>query len=424
MQAREAAILALLKWEQDDAYAHMALQDIFRLHDILPADRGLTEEITYGVIRNKELLDHNIRHYSKIRFKKISIHILQILRIGLYQIYFLDRIPVSAAVNESVKLAKKYGHQASAGFVNGVLRSAANHGMIYANSNELSVVLSTNHSFPVSLTEKWISLFKDLTENVMKACNTPAPIYLRASQEVFHKKLTPHDKIPMVYQAETLDEEILAMIHNGLLSPQDAGFSLPVLALDPKPGMCVLDACAAPGGKTVHIAQKMKNDGHVTAWDIHEHKLPLIQNAQKRLGLSIIETQLHDSSVYDSQFKHKFDRILLDVPCSGWGVIRRRPDIKWREPDRFDKLPELQYNILNACKSYLKPGGVLVYSTCTFNPSENHEITERFLSENQEFSRYTLPIDFPIPSENGEISLFPGMYGCDGMYMATLTFGG
>lgn len=424
MQAREAALLALLKWEQEDAYAHLALQDIFRMHAVTPQDRGLTEEITYGVIRNKELLDYNIRHYSKIRFKKIAVSILQILRLGLYQIYFLDRIPVSAAVNESVKLAKKYGHQASAGFVNGVLRSAANHGILYAKSNDISFDLSVNHSLPHTLAEQWINLFKDEAENVMRACNTPAPIYLRASKELYHEKLLKHNRIPLVYSVETLDEEILQMIHNGLLSPQDAGFSLPVLALDPKPGMCVLDACAAPGGKTVHIAQKMENRGDIVAWDIHEHKLPMIHNAQKRLGLSIIETEQRDASVFNSKLKQKFDRILLDVPCSGWGVIRRRPDIKWREPERFDKLPELQYNILNTCKSYLKPGGVLVYSTCTFNPSENHEITERFLSENPMFSRLDLPADFPIPSENGEISLFPGMYGCDGMYMATFTFGG
>lgn len=424
MQAREAALLALLKWELEDAYAHLALQDIFRLHNISAQDRGLTEEITYGVIRNKELLDHNIKQYSKIRFKKISVNILQILRIGLYQIGFLDRIPVSAAVNESVKLAKKYGHQASAGFVNGVLRSVANHGMVYAKSNDLLMDLSVNHSFPYVIAQKWKDLFKENTENVMKACNMPAPIYLRASKELCHEKLIPHERIPLVYQVETLDEEILQMIHNGLLSPQDAGFSLPVLALDPKPGMCVLDACAAPGGKTVHIAQKMENCGDIVAWDIHEHKMPLIHSAQKRLGLSVIKTEVHDASVYNNKFVQKFDRILLDVPCSGWGVIRRRPDIKWREPDRFDKLPELQYNILNTCKSYLKPRGVLVYSTCTFNPRENHEITERFLSENPDFSRLDLPVDFPIPSENGEISLFPGMYGCDGMYMATFTFGG
>ena len=336
--------------------------------------------------------------------KKISPWILNILRMGVYQIIFLDKIPKSAAVNESVNLAKRYGHSSSSNFVNAVLRKVEKEDYedFFEITDEVEKISKTT-SMPVWIIEELLKN-NDINE-VGKICensNLKPQITIRVNNLKTDKKELEQklkEKNIEYKESDIEDFIILNKIKNienldlfkeGYFTVQDISAGLTAKILAPEPGEDVLDACSAPGGKTTYMAELMKNKGNIEAWDIHEHRTKLVRQNAERLGIDIIKTQTKDASIYDEKLKEKFDKILLDVPCLGIGVIKRKPDIKWqRKIEDIAEITKIQEIILEQCSKYLKKGGYLVYSTCSILKEENEDIINKFLSKNNDFEIVT-----------------------------------
>ncbi|MBS6251932.1 MAG: 16S rRNA (cytosine(967)-C(5))-methyltransferase RsmB [Clostridium sp.] len=406
-KAREIALKALYKIEKEDAYSNIALNQVLKENkNIDERDVGLISELVYGTITWKLTLDEIIKKYSNIKLKKISVWILNILRMGIYQIIFLDKIPKSAAVNESVNLAKRYGHKSSSNFVNAILRKVSVND--YKELEEIKddkERISKTTSMPMWIIEELLKQ-KDIKE-VEKICknsnlkpNTTIRINkLKTNKKELEEKL---GKRKIKYLEGSLEDflvlkkvkniENIDLFKEGFFTVQDEGAGLIVDVLAPRENEYILDACSSPGGKTTYIAEKMENKGKIEAWDIHEHRVKLVQNAAKRLGINIIQAKTQDATEFNQDLVGKFDKILLDVPCLGLGVIKRKPDIKWkRKKEDIEEITKIQKAILDNCSKYLKKNGELVYSTCSILKEENEDIIERFLKEN---------LDFKICKEN------------------------
>ena len=400
-KAREIALKALYKIEKEDAYSNIVLNQVLKENkNIDERDIGLISELVYGTITWKLTLDEIIKKYSNIRLKKISIWILNILRMGIYQIIFLDKIPKSAAVNESVNLAKRYGHKSSSNFVNAILRKVS-----VSDYEELEDIkddkerISKTTSMPMWIIEellkqKNIKEVEEICKNSNLKPNTIIRINkLKTNKKDFEERLKER-KIEYL-EGNLEDFLILKKVKNienidlfkeGFFTVQDEGAGLIVDVLNPKEDECILDACSSPGGKTTYIAEKMKNKGKIEAWDIHEHRVKLVQNVAKRLGINIIQAKTQDATKFNEDLVEKFDKILLDVPCLGLGVIKRKPDIKWkRKKEDIEEIIKIQKEILNNCSKYLKKNGELVYSTCSILKEENEDIIKEFLKENSQF---------------------------------------
>ncbi len=398
---REAAVSALVKIERDKEYSNRALIDSVRGTE--PRDTALATEIIMGVLRNKIYLDFIIRSYSKIRLKKLSPWVLQILRCGVYQLIMMDKIPPSAACNEAVKLAARYAHTAAKGYVNGVLRTVSrNADNLPEPTGSDAEVMSVRYSCPLWITQKLIEQFGVAeTESILTDSLIPHLTMLRTNI----LKTTPRGLADSLDKSGVRTEEDIDIpeclrvfgaidtVHtqqykDGLFTPQNINSMRAALILDPLPGETVMDLCAAPGGKTTHICELMENRGRVIAFDIHRHKIALIENAARRLGIDIIETKCADSEKLSEKYIGCADRVLADVPCSGIGVIHKKPDIKYnRSPEDIEQLCRVQSKILENAARYLKDGGVLVYSTCTIFKEENEAQTERFLKRHPEFEK-------------------------------------
>ncbi len=415
MNIREAALKALYDIEYNGSYSNMAVKNTLGGRDISKQDKALFTALVYGVTDKRLTLDYYISRLSKIKLKKISKYILLILRMGIYQIVFMDKIPVSAAVNESVKLAKRYGHGASAGFVNGVLRSAASKTVDYPE--EKNEYLSVKYSFPLWLCNRWIDEFGfEFTESMMRAFEENKHITLRANS----LKTTASELAGMLVKsgitAEVKDGVVItggfdiennSLYKDGFFTVQDTAAMQAAKVLAPQSGEFIIDMCAAPGGKTTHIAELMKNSGKILAFDIHAHKTELIKKNAARLGIDIIEVHEKDASVFDKSLENTADRVLCDVPCSGFGVIGRKPDIK-RCEDRSAEITALQTKILENGAKYLKDGGVLVYSTCTVEKCENEEVINKFMKNNGGFEKMY------------EKAFYPHIDKTDGFYICKL----
>jgi 16S rRNA (cytosine967-C5)-methyltransferase len=413
VNAREAALKALFEVEQNGAYSDIALKNILRNSNLSAADKAFASEITYGVIRHKTRLDEIIKSYSSIRLKKLSVWILSILRMGVYQLFFLDRVPESAAVNESVNLAKRYGHKGSVGYVNAVLRAVAKGGEPKYTS------LEAYYSHPAWLIDLLCKQYPEDYKKILAANNRPAPVTVRINP----LKTTPEDLANRLL-AKGIDAGIsddteglleiskfgdisaLEEYNEGLFTPQDKGAYLAAKAVGAKKGELILDVCAAPGGKTTQLAEDSQNEGKIIAFDIHQHKITLIQKNAQRLGLSCICAICHDATLPKAEYIGKADKVLADVPCSGLGIIRKKPDIKWRKtPEDLAQIIPIQKQILETSSKYVKKGGVLVYATCTVNKAENHDVTEEFAKENTCFEKIH------------EVQLLPHLDECDGFYI-------
>lgn len=421
-KTREIALKVLYKIDKEQAYSNIELNEQIKQNrkNINEKDIGLISEIVYGVTTWRLTLDEIIKKYSKIKLKKISPWIINILRMGIYQIIFLDKIPKSAAVNESVNLAKRYGHSSSSNFVNAILRKVekTDYEELFKIEHYIDRISKTT-SMP-----KWIveELIKEngtkLANEICKNSNLKPNISIRVNKlkitkEELVQKLQQkgiecrepqNKKISNVQDFLILNKvkniENLQEFKDGLFTIQDLSAGQTAKILDPKPGDKVLDACSAPGGKTTYLAELMKNDGKIVAWDIHEHRTKLVKQNAERLGIKIIETQVKDASEYDKNLEEKFDKILLDVPCLGIGVIKRKPDIKWqRKPEDIKEITAIQRKILEKCSKYLKKGGTLVYSTCSILKEENEEIIMKFLKENNEFETDKENIVNILPNE-------------------------
>jgi 16S rRNA (cytosine967-C5)-methyltransferase len=391
--------------KEADLHPDHLLTDSFKRYRYLSSlDRSFLTELTYGVLRWRGKLDWVIRHFSKIPFGKIELETLNILRLGLYQILFLSRTPSSAAVNESVELAKRIRGKGGAGFVNAVLRSAIRqkdeirHPDIVENP---TLHISVVQSHPLWLVQRWV---KEMgVEETLKICifnNQISPLTLRTNtlkinrkdlieklwQKEFNPSPTAYSKEGIVLNDPPPTSE-LPFMKEGFYIIQDEASQLVTSILDPKPGERILDACAAPGGKTTHIAQRMENQGEIYALDLNKRKLGLVKEMSQRLGTKIIKTIKGDAGQRLSvPTGMKFDRVLADVPCSGFGTLRKNPDLKWKRMEKeIKRLNELQYSILKNLSVYVKKGGILTYSTCTVFHEENEDVVQKFLDGHPEF---------------------------------------
>ena len=431
--ARETALLTLYKIEYEGAYSNIELKKTLSAAKLSQSDAGLVTVLVYGILQRDITLEYVIEQYSSIKIKKISKYILIILKIGLYQILYMDKIPESAAVDECVKLAKKYGFKSS-GFVNGVLRSfLRNEKKISFPTDKIEKAAAEN-SFPKMLAEEWINRFGyDFACELMKSLNEIAPMCVRVN-------LLKTDKEKMLAQLENaeagkispsaiytkgFDVGTSSEYKEGLITPQDEAAMLACEILAPKKGDVVIDLCAAPGGKTTYIAQLMENKGKILAFDIHEHKIQLITENAKRLGIDIISAYEGNSSEYNENYRECADCVLADVPCSGLGIIRKKPEIKKRY-QKSEELYEIQYKILENAAKYLKIGGSLVYSTCTIETEENEKIILKFLKEHNEFETVDISSYFKnekASAKKGYVTLYPNADGTDGFFIAKLEKG-
>ena len=423
MTARELALNVLYKIEVGEGYSNITLDKELNNSDLSKVDKALASEIVYGVLTWKMTLDEIVKRYSSIRLKKISPWIINVLRMGIYQIAFLDKIPESAAVNEGVKLAKKYGHEASAKFTNAILRKISKNeyellkDYLKTTVYEDEEIIAILTSHPVWMVSKLLHDYdKEFVLDLLKSNNITPDITIRANT-----LKTTRDELIKLFELKgieckkgNLPDSIklkrLSQFDDQLFVVQDEAAQLACIKLDPKENEMVLDACSSPGGKTTYLAAIMKNTGEVDAWDIHEHRVELVKQICKKLDVKNVIATVADATEYHLGLKEKYDKVLLDVPCSGIGVIRKKPDIKWtRNESDLELLRETQSQILECGGEYLKVGGTLVYSTCTVFKDENEKQIKQFLNKHDEFEL----ID--------EVKLFPNVDNTDGFYIAKLT---
>lgn len=423
--ARKTALKILYSTEFEGAYSNLKLKSELSVSGLDARDRGLVTQLVYGVISKKSALDRVIEKYSSVKLSKLSKYVLLILRLGIYQLLFCDKIPPSAAVNESVKLAGKFAPK-SRGFVNAILRSVQRNGYEFED-------LPSQLSYPDWIYKKWCEDFgKEKAESIMIAQSSSPKMtiranYLKTTRDELIKKLQAEGifaEPDLLYERSIkvsgLDISKCEMFSEGFFTVQDTSAQLSAAVLSPKPEDEVLDICAAPGGKTTHIAELMENRGRVLAFDIYEHKINLIEESAKRLGIDIIQAKVKDASVLDEDLCDKFDCVLADVPCSGLGIIRRKPEIKYNAKIG-DELYELQGKILDCAAKYVKPGGVLVYSTCTLNKYENELRIEKFLSKNRDFSAVDITDKIKSKtSKSGYTTIFPDETDSDGFFIAKM----
>lgn len=439
MNAREVSLKILLEYEKAEAYSNLLLDSELKKVELSALDKAFVTKLVYGIITYNRTLDYIISKLSKVKIKKISKPIINILRIGLYQIYYLDKIPDSAVVNESVKLAKKYGHQASANFVNALLRSASKKlkDDFFVEIKDEKERLATYYSYPNWIIDLYLNQYGlDRTREILKANEEELIDCIRVNTlKITKDELLDKLKDFNVKEGRTEDiiytKDIKRLLSSnyfkeGLFTVQDEAPSLVGHIINPQEGEMILDICAAPGGKTTHLAQLSNDKAKITAFELHEHRCKLIENLCERLGIKSIKVEQRDATVFDESLVEKFDRIVADVPCSGLGVIRRKPDIKWNTKEEdIDELVQIQYKILVNASKYLKKGGTLVYSTCTNNKKENDDIVNKFLAENKEFKIAkidNISEDFMTDVYNdGMLELSPDRNNCDGFFICKLT---
>ncbi|RJQ24904.1 MAG: 16S rRNA (cytosine(967)-C(5))-methyltransferase RsmB [Peptococcaceae bacterium] len=441
--ARDMALQVLKAVDGEGAYAGLALNHILGKYRPGKLDRAFATELAYGVLRSLNTLDWVLGRFFKKPLSDQTVWIRNILRLGVYQLLFMDRVPPSAVCNEAAELARKYGRAGTVRFVNGVLRNVVRKKkeISFPDRSEDPVAhISLRYSHPSWLVEQWLSEFgEEGTIRLCQANNKPAPNAgrtntLKVTRAELAGRLVKED----LTVAETafapegliingfLSLSELPSFQEGLFLMQDEGSMLVSHALAPAPGARVLDACGAPGSKTTHLAQLMGNSGEILAVDIHPHKLSLIQDNCRRLGITIVKCLSADARDLPGEFKHWADYALVDAPCTGLGVLRRRPDARWRSRD-LPVLVRLQSEILDRVSACLRPGGILVYSTCTINREENHDQVRCFLNRHPEFEIADLRRFLPGSLDcgggclaRGYIQLLPHVHGTDGFFIARL----
>ena len=415
VSAREAALISLLRCEAQGKYSNLELSSAIKKHGLDGAEKALFTRLVYGVIERKITLDHVIGKFSDIPTDKIDADAAMILRIGLYQFYYLDRIPESAIVNEAVESAKKR-KKSAAGFVNAILRSAVRAGKKIPLPPETEKeYLSVRYSLPDGLIRMFSEQYgregcMEILEGIDRVPYTALAVNtLKISREELAGMLTDAGcaaQIPLsppnaLYLVNGLPRTAEEAIAQGLCFVQDVSSQRAVEALSPAPGETLVDVCACPGGKSFYAAILMRNGGRIVSRDLHANKLSLVRNGAVRLGFSMIETEAADASVPDPSYTGIADKVICDVPCSGLGVIAKKPDIRFKDIDGFARLTETQYAIITASSGYLKVGGRLLYSTCTLNKNENESVVQRFLSEHDGFRAVETRTSFPCIYNDG-----------------------
>jgi 16S rRNA (cytosine967-C5)-methyltransferase len=446
LTAREVALEVLTRVEEDRSYSNLLLNQALQKHPLERADAGLATELVYGTIARLNTIDYFLERFVSKGLQKLQPWVRCLLRLSFYQLHYLARVPDHAAVSEAVNIAKRKGHQGISGMVNGVLRNVirGKEQLVLPPGLTLVKRISLEHSHPEWLVKRWIGqLGEDLTERICAANNEAPHVSIRTN--TMH---LPREHLVEQLQASGIQSEASPLAPAGILvqgagnmalhagylqgdfSIQDESSMLVAEAVDPKPGMKVLDCCAAPGGKTAHMAEKMNDTGLIWACDLHEHKQKLIEDQANRLGLRSIRTLVADAASLSKHFEAEtFDRILLDAPCSGLGVIRRKPDLKWaKQEQEIGEISELQYRLLAEVHKLLKPGGILVYSTCTIEHAENEGLVNKFLAEHHDFSlvpfaKGTFTAESGIQIEAavaGYVQIYPNQFHSDGFFIARL----
>ena len=426
MTGRDAALRALLACRKSGAWSDGALKELLR--GMERREAALASRLCYGVLQNRMLLDWQLARFTRLEKLQPAVH--EILRLALYQLTLADKIPASAAVNEAVEQTKRFANPQAARLVNAVLRNA-----LRAQPLPQPESLSVKYSHPQELTELFLEQFgQETTENLLKSHNEAPQTVLQinrlrtTTQEVMKALLeanvecSVHPWLPDCLTVRgTGSLEQLAAFEQGLLYVQDAAARLAVEAAGLEPDMRVLDCCAAPGGKSFAAAIAMQNRGSITSCDIHPHKLQLIERGAARLGISILQTRLQDASKPVPEWENAMDAVLADVPCSGLGVIRKKPDIRYKSLAQTERLPEIQLAILRQQAHYVKPGGVLLYSTCTILKRENEDVVQAFLRDDPQFSAETVhfPQNSGIP-DGAMTTLLPCTHGTDGFFICKL----
>ena len=431
MDARETALRALITCRRQSGWSNAVLKQTIAQEKLDSRDAALATRLCYGVVQNRGRLDFYLAQLLKGSVKKLHPAVRDILHLGLYQIYDLDKIPDSAAVNESVRLARKYGAPGSDRLVNGVLRNAVrtkgclqepvSYADKYSHPEELITLLKG--ALPKGTLESVLIADNQAPQTVVQV-NT-----LKITREGLLERLaaegvaaTPHGWMPdCLILGGTGSIEKLPSFQQGLFYVQDPASKLSVQCAGLQEGFRVLDCCAAPGGKSFAAAIAMRGTGKITSCDVHPHKVSLIENGAGRLELENITARLQDASVFVPEWEEQMDAVLVDAPCSGLGIIRKKPDIRYRDLKETELLPALQKSILWNQARYVKKGGVLLYSTCTLLPRENEEVVAAFLAAHPEFSleKLALPPVFP-ENETGMLTLLPGQRDTDGFFISKM----
>lgn len=431
---REAALLILEQIFLKGAYANLALAQGLRRAPLSALDKKLATELVYGTVKTMGTLDWYLSRVVNRPLRKLDPLVLVILRLGAYQLLYLDRIPVSAACNESVELAKKWVHEGAAKLVNGALRQLARTRDQWkfpqGPEHELERI-ALEYYHPEWLVRRW--KFRYGLEEAVKLCrfDNARPAFsfrvntLRESRESLQKKLAEKgiathlsrwspdglicDSLPSL--------EILVEQFGPDIYIQDESSMLDAAVLDPQPGERILDLCSAPGGKTTHLAQKMQDRGEILALDLYDHKLELVRENARRLGIQCIRTEKQDGTVFVPEWENGADRVLVDAPCSGLGVLNRRAEARWTKEERsLSQFPPLQKKILENAARYVRPGGRLLYSTCTLEQDENTRMRKWFLEKHPEF--VSVPFSHPVTGKSlEELQILPQRDGINGFYL-------
>ena len=438
MTARDAAVRALLTIQEQGGYSNIVLDELLQSADLAAEDRALASRLLYGVTERRLTLDYLLNQTSKTPVKMMDAPIREILRVGVYQLVFMDKTPAFAAINEAVAQTRRFGCGRLSGFVNGVLRQVQRgYGKLLADLPNTDKGLEIRYSVPRAWIRAWRNAYgEDVLSGLLTHLNDAPPAYIRVNTcatttDSFRLLLEERGAVCKVVDglsdalcvtpASVLRD--LPKEYETFFYFQDVASQWCCRALDAQPGERIADLCSAPGGKTMTVAQYMNNDGYISAGDIHDHKCRALTDRVQRFGFTCISVCRQDASAEPNKaLWGRFDRVLCDVPCSGMGVIRRKPEIRYKKPEEFQDLPALQLRILEQGAKLVRPSGVLQYSTCTLRPEENQEVTASFLEAHPEFSPRILPLDVCFEASalplSHEITLFPHIHGSDGFYIA------
>lgn len=439
MNAREVALKIINTIDTNAAYANIALAKELGAQQLSDQDRRFVTELVYGTVKAGATLDWILEHYLSRSLKKVAPVIRNILRLGVYQLFFLSKVPASAACNQAVELTKKYGHAGTVKFVNAVLRNAARNPekVVYPAMQDDPVrSLALRYFHPDWIVKRWIErLGPEEAEALCRINNATPPLSLRTNTLKISR-----DKLLAVLAEEGVECEAsqwtpegilcygfpalgsLQSLQQGLFQIQDESSMLVAHVVAPQAGEFILDVCSAPGGKSTHMAALMSNQGRIVAADVHEHKLALVEENAARLGIGMIETKVLDATKIGDLYAGQADRVLVDAPCSGLGVLRRKPDARWRKsPVMLRELPELQLQILNSAACCVKAAGILVYSTCTTEPEENTQVVDAFLRSHPEFVLERTGDYLPqLHGDQETVQLWPQRDQVDGFFIARM----
>ena len=438
---RSLALTILEEVRRDDRYANISLKEHLRSNNLDERDTAFVSRLVYGTLEKQITIDCLLEKLAKMN--RVKPLVRNILRLGAYQILYMDRVPDSAACNEAVNLCKRHGYFPLKGFVNGTLRNLSRRKqdlLVVDPQMSKAEQLSFQYSFPLWLTEKWVSDYgQEKAEAIMKPMEDNDGVSLRVNAgkttpanlkaELAKAGAEPRNGTHMSEAIRLTgmgDPERNPRYQQGHFTVQGESSMLTSHVVDPQPGEVILDACSSPGGKATHMSELMGGVGRVLAWELHPHRLELVKQNQKRMDAKILEPMQMDASVFDPRWEGVFDRVLIDAPCSGLGILHKKPDIMHKvNPKDLKELPLLQMKLLAACSAYVKPGGVLVYSTCTINPGENQQVIQAFLTGHQEFTledpSHWLPSTVrDALEEDGTIQLIPSLHRTDGFFIARM----